>query len=201
MQALDDGRQPLCRSAGRKAEEERFSEILARPHLKIERIVSAGQASPPGFWYDQPWDEWAALLAGAARLRFENEAEARELSAGDHVAHPRPCAPPRRLDEREPARPVACGSFRAGCRRRPVKPPLTLATRNKVTPVNGFSPFFPHLLKYRRKRLAGALNPAIALVLLGKTRSRREFQRGCGRCFRNLRRCFMVTARNKRTVN
>jgi cupin 2 domain-containing protein len=73
---------------GARLDEERLSEILARPRLKIERIVSTGQASPPGFWYDQPWDEWVALLAGAARLRFENEARARELFAGDHVLIP-----------------------------------------------------------------------------------------------------------------
>ena len=32
--------------------EEAFSEIFAQPGLKIERIVSQGQASPPEFWYD-----------------------------------------------------------------------------------------------------------------------------------------------------
>ncbi len=63
--------------------EEQISAILDRPHLKIERIVSTGQANPLGFWYDQPWDEWVALLSGVARLRFESEAEARKLAAGD----------------------------------------------------------------------------------------------------------------------
>ena len=59
--------------------------LLARPGLRIERIVSLGQASPPGFWYDQDDGEWVAVLAGAARLRFEDEREARLLSAGDWV--------------------------------------------------------------------------------------------------------------------
>ena len=27
--------------------------LFERPGLRIERIVSFGQASPPGFWYDQ----------------------------------------------------------------------------------------------------------------------------------------------------
>ena len=27
--------------------------LLARPRIRIERIVSFGQANPPGFWYDQ----------------------------------------------------------------------------------------------------------------------------------------------------
>ena len=52
--------------------EEIITEILVRPGLRIERIISIGHASPPGFWYDQPWDEWVIVLAGAARLRFEN---------------------------------------------------------------------------------------------------------------------------------
>ncbi len=65
--------------------EEVITEILVRPDLKIERIVSTGQASPLGFWYDQPWDEWVTVLAGAARLRFESEAQDRELRPGDHV--------------------------------------------------------------------------------------------------------------------
>ena len=65
--------------------EEVIAEILVRPGVRIERIISAGQASPPGFWYDQPWDEWVTVLAGAARLRFESEPEDRNLGPGDHV--------------------------------------------------------------------------------------------------------------------
>ena len=67
---------------------EQVTELLALPALRIERIVSSGQASPPGFWYDQEWDEWVVLLSGTARLRFENEAEARNLVPGDYVCIP-----------------------------------------------------------------------------------------------------------------
>jgi len=49
---------------------ERVDSLLTRPSLRIERIVSQGQASPPGFWYDQPEGEWVLLLAGAARFAF-----------------------------------------------------------------------------------------------------------------------------------
>ena len=59
--------------------------LLVAPGLRIERIVSHGQASPPGFWYDQPDAEWVLLLAGAARLRFADEAEDRVLAPGDHL--------------------------------------------------------------------------------------------------------------------
>jgi cupin 2 domain-containing protein len=68
--------------------EEQVTEILVRSGLRIERIVSTGQASPPGFWYDQPQDEWVALLSGKAHLRFENEPCARELAPGDYVFIP-----------------------------------------------------------------------------------------------------------------
>lgn len=60
-----------------------FNELLTRPGLRIERIVSTGQSSPPDFWYDQEENEWILLLAGAARLRFADEAEARHLKPGD----------------------------------------------------------------------------------------------------------------------
>lgn len=67
------------------ASEELFSELLKRPGLRIERIVSTGQSSPPDFWYDQADGEWVLLIQGEARLRFANEAEARHLKAGDFV--------------------------------------------------------------------------------------------------------------------
>lgn len=65
--------------------DEQFATILQRPGLRIERIVSTGQASPPDFWYDQSEGEWVLLLEGEASLRFEDEIEARHLQAGDHL--------------------------------------------------------------------------------------------------------------------
>ncbi|MGB7500987.1 MAG: cupin [Azonexus sp.] len=67
------------------ATDEQFLELLKRPGLRIERIVSTGQSSPPDFWYDQPDGEWVLLVQGAARLRFADEAVPRELRAGDFV--------------------------------------------------------------------------------------------------------------------
>ena len=64
---------------------ETLADLLNRPGVRIERIVSTGQSSPPGFWYDQARGEWVAVLAGAARLRFEDEPAARTLRAGDFV--------------------------------------------------------------------------------------------------------------------
>lgn len=62
---------------------ERIETLLSRPGLRIERIVSTGQASPPGFWYEQADAEWVVVLSGEALLRFEDESEARSLHAGD----------------------------------------------------------------------------------------------------------------------
>jgi len=69
-------------------ENEDIKELLARQGLKIERIVSHGHASPPGFWFDQIQAEWVIVLAGRAKLRFEDEAEARMLIPGNYVFIP-----------------------------------------------------------------------------------------------------------------
>lgn len=62
--------------------------LLQAASVRIERIVSHGQASPEGFWYDQDEAEWVVVMAGAARLRFADEAEAQTLGPGDHVHIP-----------------------------------------------------------------------------------------------------------------
>jgi cupin 2 domain-containing protein len=69
-------------------ENEDIKELLACPELKIERIVSHGHVSPPGIWFGQTRDEWVIVLAGSAKLRFEDEAEARLLNTGDYVFIP-----------------------------------------------------------------------------------------------------------------
>jgi cupin 2 domain-containing protein len=68
--------------------EEEFVELLAAPGLKVERIVSTGQATPAGEWYDQDRAEWVILLRGAAGLLFEGEREARVLAPGDYLHIP-----------------------------------------------------------------------------------------------------------------
>ena len=65
--------------------EEQAVALLAAPGLRIERIVSAGQASPAEFWYDQDWSEWVVLLSGTAALLFEGEAAPRELEPGSYL--------------------------------------------------------------------------------------------------------------------
>lgn len=67
------------------AAEEQFSTLLAEPGLIVKRIVSTGQTSPPGFWYEQAEAEWVLLLSGEATLRFEDETEPRRLLAGSFI--------------------------------------------------------------------------------------------------------------------
>lgn len=71
-----------------RLEAEEFRTLLETGAVRIERIVSTGQATPPGSWYDQAWDEWVLLLAGRARLRLDGEAEDRALRPGDHLLIP-----------------------------------------------------------------------------------------------------------------
>ena len=82
---------------------EQTSTLLTRPGLWVERIVSLGQASPPGFWYEQAEGEWVLVLAGSAKLRFADEPDARLLRPGDWLD----IAPHRRhrVDWTDPATP------------------------------------------------------------------------------------------------
>jgi cupin 2 domain-containing protein len=68
--------------------EEVFQEIIQGERFRLERIISSGQATPAGQWYDQEQHEWVVLLSGAAGLRFEREADLRVLHPGDFVNIP-----------------------------------------------------------------------------------------------------------------
>ena len=75
----------------RSLAEEETIELVANENLKIERIVSTGQASPESFWYEQDWAEWVLLVGGSAGVLFEGEAEPRVLRAGDFLHIPPRC--------------------------------------------------------------------------------------------------------------
>ncbi|MDH7497498.1 MAG: cupin domain-containing protein [Syntrophomonadaceae bacterium] len=72
---------------GAAAEGEVVQALIPDRGVRIERIVSRGQASPPGYWYDQERDEWVAVLQGTARLRWADGREV-ELQAGDWILIP-----------------------------------------------------------------------------------------------------------------
>lgn len=68
--------------------DEQFVTLLEAAGFTLERIVSTGQASPAGHWYDQDRAEWVLLLRGSAALLFEGETETRSLKPGDWVHIP-----------------------------------------------------------------------------------------------------------------
>jgi cupin 2 domain-containing protein len=70
---------------------EAFDTIAESGSVRIERIVSNGQATPQGEWYDQERDEWVLVLAGAAGLLFDGAQEPQRLTAGDHILIPAGC--------------------------------------------------------------------------------------------------------------
>jgi hypothetical protein len=60
------------------SEQEQFLTLFKSESIKIERIVSHSHSSPPGFWYDQPENEWVIVLracrAGIGKRRIgQNE--------------------------------------------------------------------------------------------------------------------------------
>jgi cupin 2 domain-containing protein len=70
------------------AAEEEFTTLAEFRGARIERIVSNGQASPKGFWYDLEQAEWVMLLSGSAGLLLEGEDSPRILRPGDYVDIP-----------------------------------------------------------------------------------------------------------------
>ncbi len=69
-------------------EEEVFESLIKSKTLKLERIISNGQATPEGEWYDQEQDEWVVLLSGNAGLRIEGKDKIITLVPGDHLLIP-----------------------------------------------------------------------------------------------------------------
>ncbi len=65
-----------------------FVSLLETNVFKLEKIVSTGQATPTGQWYDQDRDEWVLLLSGKAALMIEGEKNALILGPGDFLLIP-----------------------------------------------------------------------------------------------------------------
>jgi cupin 2 domain-containing protein len=66
---------------------ELFESLLKNDRVLIERIISTGQTTPAGEYYDQDWDEWVILLQGEAELSYEDNSRIK-LVAGDYVFIP-----------------------------------------------------------------------------------------------------------------
>ena len=71
-------------------QDEHFETLFATPGLRIERIASHLHASPPGYWYYQPADEWVMLARGSAELEFD-DGRRQILTPGDWLVIPAGC--------------------------------------------------------------------------------------------------------------
>ena len=68
--------------------EEQVDVLVGDRDVRIERIVSTGQTTPPGEWYDQTEHEWVVLLSGGAKILFEGCATPMEMEPGDWINIP-----------------------------------------------------------------------------------------------------------------
>jgi len=66
---------------------EMLETLTSTQEVRIERIISTGQSSPEGFWYDQELDEWVALLQGEATLAWQ-DGRTMDLFPGDWLLIP-----------------------------------------------------------------------------------------------------------------
>lgn len=72
--------------------------------VRLERIVSLGQSSPDGFWYDQPEAEWVTVLTGRARIRIADQANEIVMGPGDTLLLPARCR--HRVEWTDPDQPT-----------------------------------------------------------------------------------------------
>ena len=93
------------------AEAEDFAEILGRSGLKIERIVSQGHASPPGFWYDRASKRVGDRAQGWRQVALRGRSGRARAGGGRLCLHPGGEAPPRRVDQRAGTNRLARRSF------------------------------------------------------------------------------------------
>jgi cupin 2 domain-containing protein len=71
-----------------KAENEIFEDLLTTHSFRIERIISTGQSSPPGEWFDQENDEWVLLLKGCAEILYEGDKGTIKMIEGSYLFIP-----------------------------------------------------------------------------------------------------------------
>lgn len=66
---------------------EQEQELLAFSKGRVVRIVSFGNTSPQGFWYEQTEDEWVVVLSGVGEIEWADGAKLR-LEQSDNVFIP-----------------------------------------------------------------------------------------------------------------
>ena len=78
----------LYQSVGTESDSEQFDTLFSSDRITIERIVSVGQATPEGEWYDQNWDEWVVIISGSAGLLLGTDPVVKVLNKGDSLFLP-----------------------------------------------------------------------------------------------------------------
>ncbi|AIE73712.1 MULTISPECIES: cupin domain-containing protein [unclassified Synechocystis] len=68
-------------------DQEQFDLLLQNSNITLERIVSSGQITPAGEWYDQDRAEWVVLLQGKAEITYDT-GELISLNQGDYLLIP-----------------------------------------------------------------------------------------------------------------
>ena len=67
--------------------EELFETLFDNGKVFIEKIISTGQVTPEGEWYDQDKDEWLIVLRGEGELSYEDGSRIK-LTTGDYLFIP-----------------------------------------------------------------------------------------------------------------
>ncbi len=84
--------------------EEQFLTLLQSDNFRLVRIVSTGQTTAEGEWYDQDENEWVAVLGGRADVTFADGNVTKTLNPGDYLhipAHVR-----HRVEQTDPEQPT-----------------------------------------------------------------------------------------------
>ena len=67
--------------------EELFESLFDNERILIEKVVSTGQVTATGEWYDQERDEWLIVLQGEGELGYEDGSRIK-LTPGDYLFIP-----------------------------------------------------------------------------------------------------------------
>ncbi len=83
---------------------EQFKTLLRFKNVKIERIVSHGQKTPPGKWLKQGKAEWVVVLKGRAKVLLKGSRKPVSLKTGDFLFIP--AKTPHRVEWTQPRKPT-----------------------------------------------------------------------------------------------
>ncbi len=77
----------IFKNIPKQLSEEIFEDIISQDGVKIERIISKGQSTPKGEWYDQDTNEWVIIMKSKAVISFEDSDDVK-LGLGDYLNIP-----------------------------------------------------------------------------------------------------------------